>query len=115
MTSANVIEYRIERDGKEVGHHRINVMCKTHFENLLKFEPYSAHKITAYGYDEEEEYWEDKPEPLLKLLKYQAKDNKIIRDKLAEQGIKVQSTQEWWEENKERIKAKYDQENKKRK
>jgi len=111
-TSANVIEYRIERDGKEVGHHRVNVMCKDHFEDLLKFEPYNKHKITAYGYDEEEEYWEGKPESLLKFLKEPAKSNKIIRDKLAEQGIKVQSTAEWWAENKEAIKARYDKENK---
>jgi hypothetical protein len=105
MTSANVIEYRIERDGKEVGHHRVNVMCKDRFEELLKFEPYSEHTITAYGYDEEEEYWEDEPGPLLELLKYQSKYNKEIREKLAAQGIIVQSIQDWWKENKHLIKS----------
>ena len=56
-TSANVIEYIIEKDGVEVGHHRENVMCHSHYEKLLKFEPLNEHTITPWGYDEEEEEW----------------------------------------------------------
>jgi hypothetical protein len=105
MTSANVIEYRIERDGSGVGHHRVNVMCKEHWEELLKFEPFDQHTIAAYGYDEEEEYWEEKPISLLKFLKDRAVTNTPIREKLAEQGIVVQSLQDWFKENKHKIKS----------
>lgn len=59
MTSANVIEYTIFRDGKSVGSHRQNLMCKSNLSKLLDFQPLSEHTILAWGYDEEDEYWED--------------------------------------------------------
>ena len=59
MTSANVVEYRILLSGNVVGHHRKHAYCKSHFEDLLKFIPASDYEIQAYGYDEEDEYWED--------------------------------------------------------
>lgn len=70
MTSANVIEYTIYRDGKSVGSHRQNVMCKSNYKDLLKFQPLSEHTILTYGYDEEEEYWqEDEEENLEDFLR----------------------------------------------
>ncbi len=80
MTSANVIEYRIEKDDKEVGHHRENVMCHSHYEELLKFLPLKDHAITPYGYDEEEEYWEGETQNLEVYLRGLIATNKIIRE-----------------------------------
>jgi hypothetical protein len=54
-TSANVIEYRIEKDGVSVGHYRQHLMCKSHYEELLKYEPLKEHTITPWGYDDEDE------------------------------------------------------------
>jgi hypothetical protein len=63
MTSANVIEYTIyDKDHKEVGHHRQNLMCSTCNDNLEKFQPASDFTIEAWGYDEEEELWSDEDE-----------------------------------------------------
>jgi len=77
-TSANVIEYQIKKDGKNVGHYRQNILCKTHFENLLKFEPLNEHTITPSGYDEEDEYWEDETVNLEVFLSSLIKWNKLI-------------------------------------
>jgi hypothetical protein len=69
MTSANVIEYSIlDKDGKEVGHHHQNIMCKTCNDGLEKFVPASDYTILPWGYDEEEEYWEGKPSNLADWL-----------------------------------------------
>lgn len=69
MTSANVIEYSImDKNGKPVGHHRQNIMCKWDTTKLEQFLPASDYIIQAYGYDEEEEYWEDEPVKLDKFL-----------------------------------------------
>jgi len=69
-TSANVVEYRIVNKvtGKEVGHHRQHMMCKTNWETLLQYHPLEDHTIQAYGYDEEEEEWEGEVEPLFDFL-----------------------------------------------
>ncbi|HKZ43108.1 MAG TPA: hypothetical protein VJ044_19270 [Candidatus Hodarchaeales archaeon] len=83
MTSANVIEYRIKKDGKEVGHHRENVMCTQHFEELVKFAPLEEHTITSYGYDEEEEYWEGKSKNLKRFLDDIAKHDKKVKEALS--------------------------------
>ncbi len=62
MTSSNVIEYSIfDKFGKSVGHHRQNLMCKENYEPLMKFQPFSDYLIQAYGYDEDDEIWEDEP------------------------------------------------------
>ncbi len=79
MTSANVIEYDIRKNGVNVGYHRENIMCKDHYEDLLKFEPLSEHTIMAFGYDEEEEYWENKPINLETYLKKLSITNKSIK------------------------------------
>lgn len=68
MTSANVVEYSILKDGKEVGQHRQHMMCKTNWEVLLKFQPIEEHEIQAWGYDEEEEEWSNDPENLKEFL-----------------------------------------------
>jgi hypothetical protein len=63
MTSANVIEYTIyDKDHKEVGHHRQNLMCSTCNDGLEKFKPAIEFTIEAWGYDEEEEIWSEEDE-----------------------------------------------------
>jgi len=60
MTSSNTVEYTIyNKEGKEVGRHRQNVMCSTCNDGLEKFQPAKDFKIEAWGYDEEEEVWGD--------------------------------------------------------
>jgi len=49
-TSANVIEYLIEKNGKEVGNFRKNIMCKfPEYSDLLKYQPLSDYDITPHG------------------------------------------------------------------
>lgn len=75
MTSVNTIYYKIEDlDGKRVGEHSWNFYCKPKWEHLLKYEPAEKFTITPYGYDEEEEEWEDPPQNLETFLR----DRKII-------------------------------------
>ena len=81
MTSANVIEYRIEKAGKDVGSFRKNMMCRLPcYSELLKYTPLEEHTITPYGYDEEEEYWEDETYDLDVYLRKMICTNKIIRE-----------------------------------
>ena len=81
MTSANVIEYRIERDGKVVGYFRKHLLCKLPgYSDLLKYEPLSEHEITPCGYDEDEDYWEDDPINLEKYLRQMTRTNKTISE-----------------------------------
>lgn len=70
MTSANVVEYRIfDKKDNEVGGHRQHLMCKSHWEDLLvKYCPAGDFKIQAFGYDEEDEYWEGEIESLYDFL-----------------------------------------------
>jgi len=79
-TSANVIEYRIRKNSEIVGYHRENIMCKNHFEDLLKYKPLNKHRIQSFGYDEDEEYWEGKSINLEKYLKNLIPLNSIIRE-----------------------------------
>ena len=80
MTSANVTEYDIRKGDVYVGHHSENAMCKSHFEKLLKYEPLKEHTIYPYGYDEEEELWEDEPINLYDFLKGMVRFNKTIKE-----------------------------------
>lgn len=69
MTSANKIEYTIfNKQGEEVGIHSQNIMCHICNDDLMKFIPASDFTIKAWGYDEEEDYWEDKEVNLEKWL-----------------------------------------------
>jgi hypothetical protein len=79
-TSANVIEYRIEKSGVSVGSYRQHLMCKSHYEELLKYEPLKEHTITAWGYDEDDEEWEDKPINLEDFLREMISTNKVIKE-----------------------------------
>ena len=80
-TSANVIEYRITKNGETVGHFRKHLMCKLpDYSDLLKYEPLIDHEIIPNGYDEEEEYWEDDPQNLENFLRGIARHNKILYD-----------------------------------
>lgn len=55
MTSANVTEFLITKNGKSVGNHQQNWMCKTNWDKLLVYQPLKEHTILPYGYDEEED------------------------------------------------------------
>ena len=79
-TSANVIEYSITRNGKEIGYYRQNILCTSHYEELLKFQPLSEHEIKPRGYDEEEAEWEDNTHNLEKYLRKMIPMNKEIRE-----------------------------------
>lgn len=60
MTSANIIEYTIfDKNNKKVGGHRQNVMCMTCNDGMEKFQPYEDFTIQSWGYDENEEEWEN--------------------------------------------------------
>jgi len=80
-TSANVIEYRIERNGEPVGNFRKHLLCRLpDFADLLKYQPLNEHVITPWGYDEEEDEWEDLPENLDEFLRSMVISNKKIRE-----------------------------------
>jgi hypothetical protein len=81
MTSANVVEYRIEKNGEEIGNFRKNILCKLpDYSDLLKYKPLSEHNITPCGYDEDEEYWEDETINLELFLKSMIRNNKVIKE-----------------------------------
>ena len=80
MTSANVIEYTISKDGEQVGHYRQNLMCKSNYEELLRFQPLSECTIQPYGYDEEDDFWEDDEENLENYLRKMIPMNKAIKE-----------------------------------
>lgn len=91
MTSANVIEYTIFKGDKEVGRHRQNIMCKTCNDGLEKFQPPEDFTIQEWGYDEEEELWEnDKRENLKDWL---AKHPAQFTFRKFEEGEKVKLTE----------------------
>lgn len=69
MTSANVTEFRIERNGEVVGNHSQHHYCHTRWHRLYKYTPFSEHTITPYGEDENEAPWEGKTQPLSEFLK----------------------------------------------
>lgn len=58
MTSANIINFIIrDLQGNKVGEHQQHRLCKTHWEDLKKFQPYENFTIQSWGLDEEEEEW----------------------------------------------------------
>jgi hypothetical protein len=71
MTSANVIEYSIFKNGDEVGQFRKHILTKYPlYSDLLKYQPLAEHEILAWGYNEDDEYWEDdESQNLEKFLK----------------------------------------------
>jgi len=69
MTSANVTEYTIfDKNNNKVGNHYQSHLCKTKWHELLRFSPLENYTIMAWGYDEEEEYWENEPINLKEFL-----------------------------------------------
>jgi hypothetical protein len=58
MTSANVTNFRIERNGEVVGEHSQHAMCHTRWHRLYKFTPFKEHTITSHWLDEDEVYHE---------------------------------------------------------
>jgi hypothetical protein len=91
MTSANVIQYRIEDlSGKKVGNHYQSLLCKTHWGDLLKFAPAENFTITPYGLDEEENDWEDETVNL-----------KVFIDKLKAEKAKFNTSEEFFKKKYE--------------
>ena len=85
-TSANVIEYTIYKDGEEVGNFRKHMMCRLpDYSDLLKYQPLEEHTILPWGYDEEEDQWEDEEMNLNEFLFAMINYNKKIRDYYEEQ------------------------------
>ena len=81
-TSANVIEYTIEdRWGETKGHFRKHLLTRLpDYADLLDYQPLQNHNIIAYGYDEEDEYWEEEPENLREFLYRMRNYNKRIKE-----------------------------------
>ena len=102
-TSANSIEHSItDKSGKNVGNFRKNVMCRLpDYAELLKYQPLADHTIQEWGYDEEEEMWEEKPENLEKFLKPMMPFNKKIREYFKGEKTVEQIMQEFEEERLE--------------
>lgn len=66
MTSQNTITYQIfDKNGKNVGSHNQNIMCKRCNDGLLKFQPAEDFKIQFY---DEDCYSEQEPISLDKWL-----------------------------------------------
>ena len=81
MTSANVIEYTIYHNGTKIGNFRKNIMCKyPDYAELLKYQPLKEYEIVAWGYDEDEDYWEDESQNLKIFLKKKTSYNKVLKD-----------------------------------
>jgi hypothetical protein len=70
---------------------------------LLKYQPLNEHTIQAWGYDEEEEEWEDEPENLEEFLKPMVVSNKKIREYFNGTKTVEQIMQEFEEERKEDV------------
>lgn len=90
-TSANSIEYTIFKNQKAVGRFRVNIMCRyPDYAELLKYQPLAEHYIQPWGYDEEEDEWEDDEVNLEDFLKSMIYHNKWLKayfsgEKTAEQ------------------------------
>jgi hypothetical protein len=70
MTSSNTVYYTIrDKNEVQVGSHSQNVMCLTCIDGLEKFTPAEDYTIQAWGYDEDEDDWEDEPQNLAEWLK----------------------------------------------
>lgn len=94
-TSANTIEYSIYKDNKNVGHFSVNVMCRfPDYAELLKYQPLSEYTIKAWGYDEEEDQWEDEPQNLEDFLR-RMKTNKWLKAYFASEKTAEQILQEF--------------------
>ena len=70
-------KYTIKRNNETVGYYRQNILCKSRYHELLKYQPLSDHTITAWGYDEEDELWENEPKNLKNFLE-KIREKKII-------------------------------------
>ena len=81
-TSANVSTYEIYNEkGKCVGYYHQNWLCRTRWEELLKYQPLKDHMIRETWLDEEEEYFEDdEPENLEIFLKKNERFSKELRE-----------------------------------
>ena len=87
MTSANVVEYKKKKkNGNIVGTHRQNVMCKINNDKLKEFQPSNDFTIQAFGYDEDEDYWEGN---ITNLGKWLLKNKPEITNKVFNVGDSV--------------------------
>lgn len=63
MTSANVIHCEISLGGKVLETIRLNYLCKFPFDKFAKYKGKGC-LVKVYGYDEDEEYWDEPTIPL---------------------------------------------------
>ena len=80
MSSSNIIQYRILKNGETAGYYKYNISRKSTFEELLKYQPLSEHTVIPWGYDEEEGCWSDEEENLNDFLLSMVHSNKEIRE-----------------------------------
>jgi len=102
MTSANVTEYTIKRNGVVVGEHRQHCMCHTNWHRLYKYTPFTEHTIQSHWLDEEEEYHEGKTmglsefianhkpsiSDMKRMVAYAEKQNTILKEWIEKFGDK---------------------------
>ena len=70
MTSANTVHYTIsDKRGVVAGEITWNFYCKTRWHEFTKFSPPEEFTVQAWGYDEEDDLWEDEPMNLAEFLK----------------------------------------------
>lgn len=69
MTSANVTNYIIVKNGEVVGEHSQHHMCHTKWHRLYKYTPFKDHTITSHWLDEEENHHIGETENLADFIK----------------------------------------------
>ena len=80
-TSANVIEYTIYKGVEKVGRFRKHLLCRLPaFSDLLKYQPLSEYSIQAWGYDEEDDEWEDDVVNLEEFLRERRLYDKVLNE-----------------------------------
>jgi hypothetical protein len=80
-TSSNVTEYTITKNNQHVGNFRKHNLCRfPDYAELLKYQPLVEYEIKAWGYDDEEELWEEDVENLESFLKGLIHYNKYIHE-----------------------------------
>jgi hypothetical protein len=90
MTSANVTNYTIKKDGEVVGEHSQHHMCHPNWHRLYKFVPFTQHTIQSHWLDEEEEYHEGKEMGLSEFIanhKPSISDMRRMTDHIEKQNV----------------------------
>jgi hypothetical protein len=74
MTSNNEVRFSIfNKDGEKVGSHRIHILCKSHWGDLMHFTPLDEHTIVTHNEVEDDDseecfYYDSDPVNLFDFL-----------------------------------------------